>query len=109
MSREELQSASYESNASTREQIIAALQQTDDFISTLQQILDGYSNYQKYTLSCNALTPLTTRQLQLLAMGIADKSTTGLSAFLCYFLTSGDTELLTLSEYGILLTVLSLQ
>ena len=96
-------------SASTRIQTIQTLQQSDDIILAMQQVLDDYNSYlNTCALSCSALTPLNVKQLQLLTMGATDNSLPGITAFICHFLANGNTELLTLSEYGMLLTMLNM-
>ena len=112
MSREELNNSDdfdVSRPVMTRAEVITQLQQSDNFISAIQQVADDYNIYQdNYELSCNTLTPLTATQLKLLAIGCVKHTTAEVKAVICHFLASGETELLTLSEYGILLTVTSL-
>lgn len=112
MSREELNSSDdfdVSRPVMTRAEVITQLQQSDNFISAIQQVTDDYNIYQdNYELSCNTLTPLTATQLKLLAIGCVKHTIAEVKAVICHFLASGETELLTLSEYGILLTVTSL-
>jgi len=90
----------------TRNEVIAMLQHANNLPETIQQILDSYSDYaNSYTLSCSALTPLTVKQLQLLSIGITDEKKA--SIFLSHLLAEGETELLTLTEYSLLLFALS--